>query len=616
MGIKVSERAKATVKAPAAKMEKAASRVRQPEGVSSSSSPYERVIHLQRTFGNQAVQRLYRSGLLQAKLRINQPNDVYEKEADRVADQVMLMPEPVHGKYPSDTSVQASHISRSRYLNNEETLQRQMQQPFSMEEGLIKEGRLQAKSSPGRITEMKTGLDSRIESLRTGDQNLSPSTRAFMEFRFDRDFSDVRIHTDSQAAETARSLNARAFTVGRDIVFGDGQYMPESKSGKHLLAHELAHVIQQAKAPQTLQKAKAILSQHHQTFKDQSHAREAASPSYGGKSCPPVLANSRDSNIIRRVRWNPNTDTGTDSYPWRTGPHGDVLTAATDGGTPIEIWRPHDGRTYWCHGFTFGGATAQGGPYSFWGRAIPAVLQDDGWRPVDSCVARSGDIMIFYDQSGHEAHSGIIRHLSAPGGSVDEAASTLESKWGMLPLGVSSWLTNAASYGRYRCFSKAPAYGPCMTGGINELSGDRPECPGYEPGEVSASRTSRGLLDPDVTMLGPGQILIADFGIGWQGVKGSTRMEPLMRSWLRTFESDSSYRLRIFGYSDCSGTNRANEGIRRGRAEQVERILGPGARSRVVMRDMAAVGVYVTGNTVVQNRARNRGVVIEYYREP
>jgi hypothetical protein len=224
--------------------------------------------------------------------------------------------------------------------------------------------------------------------------------------------------------------------------------------------------------------------------------------------------------------------------------------------------------------------------------------------------------MIFYDQAGRELHSGIIRHVSAPDGSVDEAASTLESKWGMLPLGVSSWLTNAASYGRYRCFSKAPAYGPCLTGGINELSGDRPDCPRYEPGEVSASRTSRGLLDPDVTMLGPGQLLIADFGIGWQGVKGSTRMEPLMRSWLRTFESDSSYRLRIFGYGDCSGTDRANERIRRGRAEQVERILGPGARSRVVMRDMAVLGVYITGNNMMQGRARNRGVVIEFYREP
>jgi hypothetical protein len=615
MGIGVSERAKATVKAPAAKMEKTAARMRQPESVSSSSSPYEQVIQLQRTFGNQAMQRLFKAGIIQAKLRINQLKDVYEQEADRAADRVMSMPESARGKSPSVTRVQASNISCSRYTNNGEALQRQMQQPFSIEEGLIKEGPLQAKAIPNRSTEMRTGLASRVESLRTGGRNLSPSTRAFMESRFDRDFSDVRIHVDSQAAETAKSLNARAFTMGRDIVFGDGQFTPASKSGMQLLAHELTHVIQQGKAPQALQKTTAIPSYHHQPPKDQA-ARESTSASYGGKGCPPVLADSRDTNIIRRVRWNPNTDTGTDSYPWRTGPHGDVLTAATDGGTPIEIWRPHDGTTYWCHGFTFGGSTARGGPYSLWGRAVPAVLQDDGWRPVDSCVARNSDIMIFYDQAGRELHSGIIRHVSAPDGSVDEAASTLESKWGMLPLGVSSWLTNAASYGRYRCFSKAPAYGPCLTGGINELSGDRPDCPRYEPGEVSASRTSRGLLDPDVTMLGPGQLLIADFGIGWQGVKGSTRMEPLMRSWLRTFESDSSYRLRIFGYGDCSGTDRANERIRRGRAEQVERILGPGARSRVVMRDMAVLGVYITGNNMMQGRARNRGVVIEFYREP
>jgi hypothetical protein len=64
-----------------------------------------------------------------------------------------------------------------------------------------------------------------------------------------------------------------------------------------------------------------------------------------------------------------------------------------------------------------------------------------------------------------------------------------------------------------------------------------------------------------------------------------------MQSWLRTFESGNSYRLRIFGHGDCSGTNRANEGIRRGRAEQMERILGPAARLRVVLRDMAALGV-------------------------
>jgi hypothetical protein len=89
----VSEKVKETVKAPAAKKEKAATRVRQPEGVSLSSSPYEQVIHLQRTAGNKAVQRLFKAGIIQAKLRIGQPNDVYEQEADRVADHVMRTPE-------------------------------------------------------------------------------------------------------------------------------------------------------------------------------------------------------------------------------------------------------------------------------------------------------------------------------------------------------------------------------------------------------------------------------------------------------------------------------------------------------------------------------------------
>ena len=58
-------------------------------------------------------------------------------------------------------------------------------------------------------------------------------------------FSHVRIHTDSQAAETAKSINARAFTVGPNIAFGHGQYAPESAAGKRLLAHELTHTIQQ-----------------------------------------------------------------------------------------------------------------------------------------------------------------------------------------------------------------------------------------------------------------------------------------------------------------------------------------------------------------------------------
>ena len=74
---------------------------------------------------------------------------------------------------------------------------------------------------------------------------LDPDARAFMEPRFGRDFSQVRVHTDAKAAHSADAAHARAYTVGRSIVFGSGQYSTHTEASKHLLAHELAHVVQQ-----------------------------------------------------------------------------------------------------------------------------------------------------------------------------------------------------------------------------------------------------------------------------------------------------------------------------------------------------------------------------------
>ncbi|WP_198679190.1 eCIS core domain-containing protein [Thermomonospora amylolytica] len=74
---------------------------------------------------------------------------------------------------------------------------------------------------------------------------IEPRTRRFFESRFGRDFSSVRVHTDERAAESARSVGALAYTMGAHIVFGAGRYVPESHSGRRLLAHELAHVVQQ-----------------------------------------------------------------------------------------------------------------------------------------------------------------------------------------------------------------------------------------------------------------------------------------------------------------------------------------------------------------------------------
>ncbi len=87
------------------------------------------------------------------------------------------------------------------------------------------------------------------EVLNSPGQPLDAETRALFEPRFGRDFSNVRVHTDAKAAESAQAVNAQAYTVGRDIVFGTGQYVPEIAAGKRLLAHELTHVVQQGFVP-------------------------------------------------------------------------------------------------------------------------------------------------------------------------------------------------------------------------------------------------------------------------------------------------------------------------------------------------------------------------------
>jgi hypothetical protein len=88
------------------------------------------------------------------------------------------------------------------------------------------------------------------EVLRSPGQSLDAGTRGFMEPRFGADFADVRVHSDSRAAESARAVGARAYTVGRNIAFGGGEYRPDAEGGRRLLAHELSHVVQQAGATQ------------------------------------------------------------------------------------------------------------------------------------------------------------------------------------------------------------------------------------------------------------------------------------------------------------------------------------------------------------------------------
>ena len=98
---------------------------------------------------------------------------------------------------------------------------------------------------PGTSTSLSAGVESSINATRGGGRSLSPGERSYYEPRFGTSFEGVKIHTDSKAAQLSRSVNARAFTVGRDVFFGAGEYSPNTIQGKKLIAHELTHTVQQ-----------------------------------------------------------------------------------------------------------------------------------------------------------------------------------------------------------------------------------------------------------------------------------------------------------------------------------------------------------------------------------
>ena len=104
---------------------------------------------------------------------------------------------------------------------------------------------MQRKEKGGEETTADNNLENYVGSLNGGGQSLPNEVRNFYEPRFGYDFSNVKMHTDNVAAKSAQSINALAFTSGNNIVFNNGQYSPDTDSGKRLLGHELTHVVQQ-----------------------------------------------------------------------------------------------------------------------------------------------------------------------------------------------------------------------------------------------------------------------------------------------------------------------------------------------------------------------------------
>lgn len=157
------------------------------------------------------------SPVVQCKLTVNAPGDVYEREADAVADQVMRMPEsavqPVQRKCAACEKEEKEKLQRKEYGGNSNGV------------------------SPS--------VEREINAQRGRGKPLPAETRNFMEQRIGADFSQVKVHTDQHAVRLSRELNAQAFTHGRDVYFNTAKFAPDTIEGKRLLAHELTHVVQQ-----------------------------------------------------------------------------------------------------------------------------------------------------------------------------------------------------------------------------------------------------------------------------------------------------------------------------------------------------------------------------------
>ncbi|MBZ5493573.1 MAG: DUF4157 domain-containing protein [Acidobacteriia bacterium] len=221
------------------------------------------VPHLQRALGNQAMMRLLdqKAPSHNAEpLAINEPGDRFEREADSVADQVMRAPEtPVSKSFSTGTRLQ-----RKCAACEEEENQKKLQRHVSQDGSLAvqrKCSQCEEEEEQKKVQRSETGAgpvtapDSVHEVLRSPGRPMDSSARSFMEPRFGHDFSGVRIHTGAAADRAVRDVSAAAFTVGSDIAFASGRYAPETEAGRHLLAHELTHTVQQGNAAETNAKA-------------------------------------------------------------------------------------------------------------------------------------------------------------------------------------------------------------------------------------------------------------------------------------------------------------------------------------------------------------------------
>jgi Domain of unknown function (DUF4157) len=191
--------------------------------------------------------------LIQAKLTIGAVGDKYEREADRVAAQVVKQinaPAPPQSTQLQLVQRQEGEVEEKPTTQSISEIQRAPLSPEVKREAMPEEEGLQAQSILQRrevfaVSEASKDLESAINSVRGSGQPLDVGLQQSMGQAMGADFSGVKVHTDTRANQLNQSIQAKAFTTGQDVFFRQGEYNPGSRGGQELIAHELTHVVQQ-----------------------------------------------------------------------------------------------------------------------------------------------------------------------------------------------------------------------------------------------------------------------------------------------------------------------------------------------------------------------------------
>ncbi|MEB3279642.1 MAG: DUF4157 domain-containing protein [Lyngbya sp.] len=244
---------------------------------------------------------------VQTKLTVGQPGDKYEQEADNVAARVMTMPETEteeNTPQSQDVEKEESTVQKQPIAPSITSVQRRLESSVNLKS---------VRDNKAGKKQVAPSLENRLASEKGGGSLLPEDTRSFMESRFGADFSEVRVHTDSQAAQMNQELGAQAFTHGNDIYFNSGKYDPSSGKGQELLAHELTHTIQQTGG-------KTAKSNNNSNNKKSSKANKVQMKSMTPLAEPTIQRREETSSEAVQTVPTPSTvEGGTSDLPEATG---------------------------------------------------------------------------------------------------------------------------------------------------------------------------------------------------------------------------------------------------------------------------------------------------------